>query len=531
MEKLPTFLYKQVKEHNTSLGNNKAFPSTEDYPFDYTLLKQRYSQVISDVKTMYDKVPSIDEAKNELSKVVKEILEHEKPLQAQLEKLCINLVNKSLGVPRETVNLTCSFVTKVIAKFRVLPEGDEEDGYTFDDVEQAEFMNGEIMKRRMVNALIQGAAYDLMLQNITSDEYYDKISEWDEELPILYFKQIALSNFLLFAEQARISDKKPMQGAFVNTHLGNGDDRTTIDVIALDFPLMLQEAFRGFFELFGSHGLPDETEKAMHIMKKADFLIAEPWDTRLGVTLWKLLTRNVEADTTLYPYLFSSIVQLDVDEFNSTLKNIFIGTKKGKKYICNVISQVKHDREYQEFKNAIQQMDLDKSLIVDSELVEEDAQNCSKNIIELAIEEFGTTSILSEAGYILPDGKLLNFGEQGQRTTDHRAIDGIYIGNGINIVDDSFRYNYVVDFMNRGAIRIDANIGAINMVHEPTTAQYIVLKEIVRGTNGEAYVDFTNSSGNTLYSVEYEHVTPQRLVADIHKYYTEELKSQGDVQI
>lgn len=85
--------------------------------------------------------------------------------------------------------------------------------------------------------------------------------------------------------------------------------------------------------------------------------------------------------------------------------------------------------------------------------------------------------------------------------------------------------------MNRGAIRIDANIGAIDMVHEPTRAQYIVLKQIVQGTNGEAYVDFTNSSGNNLYSVEYEHVTPQRLVADIHKYYTEGLKPQGDVQI
>ena len=34
---LPQFLFKLVKTHNTSLGDNDAFPTSYDYPFDYTV--------------------------------------------------------------------------------------------------------------------------------------------------------------------------------------------------------------------------------------------------------------------------------------------------------------------------------------------------------------------------------------------------------------------------------------------------------------------------------------------------------------
>ena len=35
--KLPSFIFKKVKEHKTSLGNNEAFPPEEDFPFDYKI--------------------------------------------------------------------------------------------------------------------------------------------------------------------------------------------------------------------------------------------------------------------------------------------------------------------------------------------------------------------------------------------------------------------------------------------------------------------------------------------------------------
>lgn len=40
--KLPKFLFDKIKNHKSFLGDNAAFPPTEDYPFDYKVLKTRY---------------------------------------------------------------------------------------------------------------------------------------------------------------------------------------------------------------------------------------------------------------------------------------------------------------------------------------------------------------------------------------------------------------------------------------------------------------------------------------------------------
>lgn len=38
--KLPNYVYKSVKSHNTSLGDCPSFPPSHDYDFDYKVLKK-----------------------------------------------------------------------------------------------------------------------------------------------------------------------------------------------------------------------------------------------------------------------------------------------------------------------------------------------------------------------------------------------------------------------------------------------------------------------------------------------------------
>ena len=152
----------------------------------------------------------------------------------------------------------------------------------------------------------------------------------------------------------------------------------------------------------------------------------------------------------------------------------------------------------------------------------------NNEVINLAKQEYGITSNLRLAGYILPDGSLLKFGENGTRDVDHRNIEGIYTGNGIEIWNDEYRYNYVVDFMNHGAIRCDVNSGLLDMTQEPTNEQYFVIRKFVRMA-GDVDIDFTDDKGDTQHSVSYSDVNPQRVVADIYKYYNEGLKPTGNV--
>ena len=59
-------------------------------------------------------------------------------------------------------------------------------------------------------------------------------------------------------------------------------------------------------------------------------------------------------------------------------------------------------------------------------------------LMNLAIDEFGTTSSLRRAGYILPNGTLLKFSDGDTRDVDHRSICVVYEENNIPIWSDVY---------------------------------------------------------------------------------------------
>lgn len=153
----------------------------------------------------------------------------------------------------------------------------------------------------------------------------------------------------------------------------------------------------------------------------------------------------------------------------------------------------------------------------------------AQNLFQLAKESYGTTYSIYEAGFILPDGSLLDFGEgSGTRATDHRNIEGVYTSNGIEIWDDSYRFNYVADFMNHGAIRCDANNGMIDLVQEPTSEQYQQIKQLVQSAGGAIELEFSDKFGNSLHYASYGDASPRRVEMDIYRYFNEGLKPSGD---
>ena len=151
------------------------------------------------------------------------------------------------------------------------------------------------------------------------------------------------------------------------------------------------------------------------------------------------------------------------------------------------------------------------------------------DLMKLAKTEFGCTSRLNQAGYVLPDGSLLNFGFDGHRTEDHREIKTIYLDNDIEIWSNEYLFNYVVDFMNHGAIRIDNRNGTLNMIVEPTTKQYFIIKQIVRYNEGNIVIDFSDKFGETIHSVCYDNASVSRVINDIKRFYNEGIKPIGDI--
>ncbi len=358
--KLPKFLFKNLKNHMTSLGNNEAFPPDMEFPFDYYIIKKRYNDVCKKLVELEgeESLKNVDELINKLSNYISICKKIEEPIKDGLIDICQNSVNELFNVPKETVIVRCELVNKIIPNhsFRILPEDDK--SYEFNDLNDFSNSNKVVLKRRLINSLIQGASY-CYFSNYSLNSVY----QLNNKLPDLYERIRAINDYLLFSKQENISDKHPMQGACVEVELGREGEKTEINVQGILFPYLFTETIRGFLELFASHGLPKDNAKAEYIIKHADFLLAEPWDLRFGVGLWELLAGDIE-DTKIIPFFFSKICELSTDDFNENLKEVFAKTKKGKEYIENIINDSIHDMEMMSLVSTINTKNQDSEILI-----------------------------------------------------------------------------------------------------------------------------------------------------------------------
>lgn len=375
--KLAPFIYKAISTKRTSLGDNKAFPPYGDFGFEYDVVKKKYGEIDDKINKLieYGEIESkdTDYLLSILSKKFEECKKLEEPIRPQLQKLCENIINKAFSVPSETIIFKSKLVGKIKPKkgMRILPEGDDEKNtYDFEDVDEVILANDVILKRRFINSLIQGISYWL---STDIDEWFDEVNKLNKKLLNLWLQIKYISDYLLFVKEEKISEKNPMQMSYVEVTIGKKGRKTIIDAQGLIFPYLLRDSFRGFLELFSSHGLPNDNKKAMYIIRRADFIVAEPWDLRLGMgivdvlkdTLTNKYQTGLLCQTNMIPFFFTWLCKLKTDEFNDMVQNFLLGTKKGKILAKKIDSDIVHDVEYQKFKDKIHQKNIDKSLISD----------------------------------------------------------------------------------------------------------------------------------------------------------------------
>lgn len=138
-----------------------------------------------------------------------------------------------------------------------------------------------------------------------------------------------------------------------------------------------------------------------------------------------------------------------------------------------------------------------------------------------AVKEFGYTPYFYDAGYIVPNGKMLNFsGEKGKhygtRGQDHRAIGVIY--------ENTQGSEAMVRFMNDGNIRIMAETPGLDISAsvEPTSEQYASIRKFIRESSGEGFfaVDISDADGRNIGTYEYDgRIFADRVVNDIKYFY------------
>lgn len=140
---------------------------------------------------------------------------------------------------------------------------------------------------------------------------------------------------------------------------------------------------------------------------------------------------------------------------------------------------------------------------------------------ERAGKQFGYTTDFKYAGYLLPDGQMLDFtsGEgkrDGKRDKDHREIADIY--------EYTQQSAALLRFLTDGNIRIMAETPGIDLsaTHEPTKHQYAEIKRFVReyADKRQFMVDISGEDGRTVGTYTYDgYVNADRVVNDIQYFF------------
>lgn len=123
-----------------------------------------------------------------------------------------------------------------------------------------------------------------------------------------------------------------------------------------------------------------------------------------------------------------------------------------------------------------------------------------KKVVDAAVDYYGLTDDINEAGYILPDGGLLDFsgkgmgGMPGRRAFDHREIAAAFDEEVIGKPSPFPELVVMEEFINAGNIRFLPESGTFLMAHKPTPAQYRTIERVMDQRNGEIQIEFVSDA-------------------------------------
>ena len=374
-ERMEPGIERQINQRETPYKEHPALPQDGDRDFIEMITSQRFKDSVDKVRRFLGDTTPI-QGNNPMMGLMSSVmgsLRQIKQVEVQnkeyLENLAVDLVKKELGIPEGQLQFDVELVNGPMGAsegMQTQPEQPDEE-----DVEEAfkeseehqeemeDFMdsmekfNLEKAKRRMINSLVQGAAFKGgHMYTLVSDE----INRLSPNLLNLYGVTQSLMEHLYWL----YPDMENMAGGG-GGQMGQSEsdpetDPPTIKAKAFTFPLLVHEIVKGIYSLYGDQGLPNDPVQRSMVVRAEDTLPSEIWDSRLGPIFWEKFRdawpdKLYEEDQRhLQQYLFMKLSQLEAKDFMVLAKAIVADKPEAKEVINRMVNEIveilkKHEYE------------------------------------------------------------------------------------------------------------------------------------------------------------------------------------------
>jgi len=291
-----------------------------------------------------------------------------------LERLAVDLVKKEMSIPEGAMQFDAKLVMGPMSSaegMRQQPQEpkqqDVKQAFKHQDeledfVDEFEKFNLEKAKRRFINSLIQGASKK---GHYMFELVRDELDRLNPELANLYGVNQSLMDHLYWV----IPDMEGMaasgEGQIGQSEVDTETDPPTVKARAATFPLLVHELIKGVYDIFGTHGLPDDPKQAEMIMGAEDTLPAEIWDMRLGPIFWEKFQASYplelfdEDKRHIQHYLFMRFSKLPAEDFFKFAKSVLNGDPSANKAVQRMVDEIVSDLKKQEYEDESSKWDDD----------------------------------------------------------------------------------------------------------------------------------------------------------------------------
>jgi hypothetical protein len=330
--------------------------------FQELLASERYKQVVAKVRqyTGQNAPMNADRGIGPLTQMMmgahNRIVQIEASHRAELEQLAVELVMKEMGIPEGSFQWdvkivgmgeinTDNFNREQQQEPQIPQVNIEVEEELMTDLEQ---LNLEKAKRRMMNAMIQGASkkghymYHLVperIQQITGSQTllndYGILMSINDSL----YWQLGDDTMQMMMNSAG--------GVGGKEEVDTQTDPPTIKVRALNFPICVHECIKGVMEIFAIHGQPEDDEMNQAVSDSEDTLEKEMWDLRLGPAIWDRIRLQMPEDiltdenkVEIQNYLLMEIFKLPAKKFLVLCKEVVSGSDAGKRLLSELTDNI-----------------------------------------------------------------------------------------------------------------------------------------------------------------------------------------------
>jgi hypothetical protein len=310
--------------------------------------------------------------------LISQLAQDEAPYKAELKKLAVDMVKKMYPVIDEFgIEIEATLGDDQLPPSSPSEEEEEEMDFPSIDLPSTDIMNDEIAKRRLINAITQGASIrgaldkpfmdflnevpDNLLDSYNEtlagiDNSVDKYGETLKKVFGIFYDEEALAMFLAMLAGGAGGEA---QGGESEAEFDEEEGKLKIRATGLIFPFLIHEIIKGLYEIVSLQGFTKSKEQNQATVDATDQLGYEPEDFSVGTHIQEALERlyneaNVRDKVAFELFLANLYREDDAAAFVSFIENIINDrlTSSQKRWALDYMEPAKEEDEdegYEEY--------------------------------------------------------------------------------------------------------------------------------------------------------------------------------------